>query len=50
MECVIWYTDFNPHTREGCDGRMLGTLSPLFHFNPHTREGCDAIRSHVVEE
>ena len=31
---------FNPHTREGCDGKR-GMHKDLFHFNPHTREGCD---------
>ena len=34
-------TDFNPHTREGCDMRVWGCIHTLRNFNPHTREGCD---------
>ena len=32
---------FNPHTREGCDGRRPGNTLVPGDFNPHTREGCD---------
>ena len=34
--------NFNPRTREGCDGRR-GHVAPLLfsNFNPRTREGCD---------
>ena len=34
--------DFNPRTREGCDGRRSRRPSFRSHFNPRTREGCDA--------
>jgi len=36
------HTDFNPHTREGCDGLLFPWRMLLGgNFNPHTREGCD---------
>ena len=36
--------DFNPRTREGCDGDETGAGKyRLGHFNPRTREGCDAV-------
>ena len=33
--------DFNPRTREGCDGMMEDTSQSREDFNPRTREGCD---------
>jgi len=33
--------DFNPRTREGCDGGPTTTRPACSHFNPRTREGCD---------
>ena len=38
---VFASTNFNPHTREGCD--LLAAEATLHgtDFNPHTREGCD---------
>ena len=33
--------DFNPHSREGSDGKSQYPRLPLHHFNPHSREGSD---------
>ena len=33
--------NFNPHTREGCDGVLRPGALAAPYFNPHTREGCD---------
>ena len=33
--------DFNPRTREGCDGQKRRDPVGSFNFNPRTREGCD---------
>ncbi len=34
-------SDFNPHTREGCDTSPGFLTCTSINFNPHTREGCD---------
>ena len=34
--------NFNPRTREGCDGQSARCLLNLTDFNPRTREGCDS--------
>ena len=34
-------TDFNPRTREGCDGYIHPDTYGDSYFNPRTREGCD---------
>ena len=34
---------FNPHTHEGCDGKLLISPTAKISFNPHTHEGCDMI-------
>jgi len=34
-------SDFNPHTRVGCDSRWCASTCPRIYFNPHTRVGCD---------
>ena len=39
------YGNFNPRTREGCDGRENRPQEKrLGHFNPRTRKGCDQPR------
>jgi len=38
---VLRLKDFNPHTREGCDGILFPLENGRRNFNPHTREGCD---------
>ena len=39
------FPDFNPRTREGCDGRIhSASLQRKSYFNPRTREGCDLRR------
>ena len=40
--------DFNPRTREGCDGRCSPTTGRRRHFNPRTREGCDEAGQHSL--
>ena len=37
-------SNFNPHTREGCDERSRSGGGIRGDFNPHTREGCDVER------
>ena len=34
-------SDFNPRTREGCDGTTDERAGSGPNFNPRTREGCD---------
>ena len=37
--------DFNPRTREGCDGVAWKRSCMSYpNFNPRTREGCDLLR------
>ena len=36
--------DFNPRTREGCDGTLKAADTEAKDFNPRTREGGDAYR------
>ena len=40
---IICYKDFNPRTREGCDGTDHRGHAGHHHFNPRTREGCDSL-------
>ena len=38
-------SDFNPHTREECDGPIAADRPAITNFNPHTREECDDLAS-----
>ena len=37
----LFFIDFNPRTREGCDSSVLRARRTVSDFNPRTREGCD---------
>ena len=39
------YNNFNPRTREGCDGSITNrSVLGNTDFNPRTREGCDVMK------
>ena len=40
--------DFNPRTREGCDGVVYKFRPGVINFNPRTREGCDTLSTFGV--
>ena len=47
--CVFQARDFNPRTREGCDGQYINVRRQARNFNPRTREGCDAFNMRKTE-
>ena len=45
---IIFWLDFNPRTREGCDKVSFLLFGCHPDFNPRTREGCDSYAPSLV--